>query len=82
MKEEHRAKDGDERHNRRLGLGLFALYAALYGIFMLIAAFFPQLMSVRILGRVNVAVTYGFALIFGAFLLSFLYLIFAKKGDT
>lgn len=68
-----------ERFNRRLGLALFALYTTAYAVFMALAAFFPEVMALRPSGGVNVAISYGFGLIFGAFVLALVYLLLAKK---
>ncbi len=70
----------EDRRNRRLGLWLFALYCAAYGVFMALAAFYPATMAIRIGGRVNLAVTYGFGLIILAFALALLYLALCKRG--
>ena len=69
--------------NARIGLWLFAVYVLLYGGFMALNAFYPQRMSQPVLGGVNLAVTYGFALILGAFLMALLYmfLVRGRAGD-
>ena len=61
-----------ERHNARLGLALFAVYLAAYAAFVGVNAFAPSLMDVLV-GRLNVAVVYGLALIGGAVLLALVY---------
>jgi uncharacterized membrane protein (DUF485 family) len=61
-------------HNTRMGLLLFAVYVALYGGFMALSAFWPEVMSRPFLGGVNLAVSYGFALIFAALALALLYM--------
>ncbi len=67
-------------HNTRLGLGLFAVYAAIYGGFMLMSAFAPQFMSRPVMGGVNVAVTYGFGLIVAAIVLALVYGALSRKS--
>ena len=69
--------------NARIGLWLFAVYVLLYGGFMTLSAFFPQRMAQPAVAGVNLAVTYGFALILGAFLLALLYmfLVRGRAGD-
>lgn len=57
----------------RIGLVLFAVYLALYGGFVLLSAFAPDLMDRTPLFGVNVAVLYGFVLIVAAFVLALLY---------
>ena len=68
-----------DRRNTRLGLGLFAGYCAAYGLFMVLAAFSPATMALRIGGRVNLAVTYGFGLIVLAFALAVIYLVICSR---
>lgn len=59
--------------NARIGLVLFVLYSALYGSFMLLNAFAPDVMDRRPYAGVNLAVLYGFGLIVAAFVLALLY---------
>ena len=59
--------------NARYGLALFAAYAALYGAFMILTAFAPQVMETVAVAGVNLAVLYGLALIAAAFLLALVY---------
>lgn len=55
-----------ERATRRVDLVLFAVYCALYGGFMALVAFAPDVMAKRVLGGVNLAVAYGMGLILAA----------------
>ena len=66
-----------ERHNARLGLVLFAVYLAAYAAFVGINAFAPSLMD-TVVGRLNVAVVYGLALIGGAVLLAVVYAVLCR----
>lgn len=59
--------------NTRYGLVLFAVYLVLYGAFVLISAFAPELMERTPLGGVNIAILSGFGLIGAAFVLALLY---------
>jgi uncharacterized membrane protein (DUF485 family) len=59
--------------NTRLGLVLFAVYLLLYGGFVLLAAFAPDLMERAPLAGVNLAIWYGFGLIVAAILLALVY---------
>ena len=70
--------------NARIGLWLFAVYVVLYGGFMVLNAFYPQRMAQPALAGVNLAVTYGFVLIIGAFVLALLYmfLVRARADDV
>jgi uncharacterized membrane protein (DUF485 family) len=57
----------------RIGLSLFAVYLAIYGGFVLLAAFWPQAMESRPLAGVNLAIWYGFGLIVAAIFLALVY---------
>ena len=59
--------------NTRYGLVLFAVYLVLYGAFVLVSAFAPEVMERTPLGGVNVAILSGFGLIGAAFVLALLY---------
>jgi uncharacterized membrane protein (DUF485 family) len=60
--------------NARAGLILFFIYLAFYGGFVGLAAFAPQAMGRPAIGGVNLAITYGLALIFGALVIAALYM--------
>src|SRR3954470_24630589 len=64
--------------NARVGLWLFAVYVVLYGGFMVLSAFYPQRMAQPAVAGVNLAVTYGFVLILGAFVLALLYMFLVR----
>ena len=61
--------------NARAGLVLFFVYLAFYGGFVGLASFAPQAMGHPVLGGVNLAITYGLALIFGALIVAALYMV-------
>lgn len=67
--------------NSRIGLALFALYLALYGTFVVLAAFSPQTMERTPLAGVNVAIWYGFGLIVAAIVLALIYGWACRAGD-
>lgn len=67
-------------HNTRKALFLFAVYTAIYAGFMLLSAFAPQRMSEPVLGGVNLAVVYGFALIAAAIVLALVYVKVCRKA--
>jgi uncharacterized membrane protein (DUF485 family) len=67
-----------ERHNARLGLVLFAVYLAAYAAFVGVSAFAPWVMD-QAVGRLNVALVYGFALILGAVLLALVYAALSRS---
>lgn len=62
-----------------LGLKLFALYLAAYGVFVALNAFFPGVMKTPAIAGVNLAIVYGFGLIVGAFVLAVIYAV--ASGD-
>ena len=57
----------------RLGLRLFLVYLALYGAFVLVNAFAPELMEATPVAGLNLAVLSGMGLILAAFVLAGLY---------
>jgi uncharacterized membrane protein (DUF485 family) len=57
----------------RYGLVLFFVYLLFYGGFVAINAIAPESMERTLMSGLNTAVVYGFALIFGAVLLSAVY---------
>ena len=59
--------------NNRLGLRLFLLYGLFYLAFVLVTAFAPQLGEWQVVGGLNLAVLWGFALIGLAFVLALIY---------
>lgn len=61
------------------GLRLFALYLLLYGTFVGVNAFAPELMAKRPTGGLNVAILSGMALIAAAFLLALVYMAICRK---
>ena len=59
--------------NARVGMVLFILYLLVYGAFVAINAFWPDVMSDVQVGGVNLAVSYGLGLIMLAFILALIY---------
>jgi uncharacterized membrane protein (DUF485 family) len=64
--------------NARYGLVLFAVYVILYGGFIFLAVFRPDVMESTGLGGVNVAILYGMGLIGGALLLALIYMALCR----
>lgn len=62
-----------QNRNNRLGLRLFLLYGLFYLAFVLVTAFAPQLGEWQVIGGLNLAVLWGFALIGLAFVLALIY---------
>jgi uncharacterized membrane protein (DUF485 family) len=57
----------------RIGLSLFVIYLVVYGTFVALAAFRPEVMESTPLAGVNLAIWYGFGLIVAAILLALVY---------
>ena len=71
-----------ETRNARLGFVLFTIYLVLFGGFVFLNAFRPSVMEVTPLAGVNLAIWYGFTLIFTALALALLYGYFCgTTGD-
>lgn len=63
----------NRRFNTRLGLVLFTVYLVLYLGFVLANAFAADRMETIVVGGLNLAITYGFALIVFAVVLALIY---------
>ena len=59
--------------NARYGLLLFAVYVVLYGGFIFLAVFRPDVMASEGIAGVNVAILYGMGLIAAALVLALIY---------
>jgi uncharacterized membrane protein (DUF485 family) len=59
--------------NARYGAFLFLAYLLLYGGFVAINAFDPEIMNTVVLAGVNLAIVYGLGLIVAAFVLALVY---------
>ncbi|MCE9525220.1 MAG: DUF485 domain-containing protein [Planctomycetales bacterium] len=66
--------------NSRTGLWLFAVYLAAYVVFVVMAAYAPGTMGQPTPLGPNVAIVYGFGLIFGAVLLAMVYMFLCKRN--
>jgi len=67
--------------NARAGLWLFAAYLALYAGFVGLSAFAPQLMASTPFGGLNLAILYGFFLIFAALVLALIYMAACRRAS-
>jgi uncharacterized membrane protein (DUF485 family) len=63
------------RTRSRIGLGLFALYVALYAGFMAVVLVRPDWLSTRPFGGTNLAIAYGLGLIAAALVLAIVYMV-------
>lgn len=66
--------------NARFGLALFAVYTLLYGAFMIVNAFAPELMQAIAVAGINWAVFSGLVLIVAAFVLALLYVWLCRRS--
>jgi uncharacterized membrane protein (DUF485 family) len=60
-------------YKRRLGLWMLLVYGILYVAFIVINVVSPAAMGVIVIGGLNLAIVYGFALIIIAFVLAIVY---------
>lgn len=67
---------------QKAGLVLFAIYLIVYGGFVLLNAFAPDVMQRQPIAGVNLAVIYGFGLILSAFGLAMIYGIISGRDDA
>lgn len=62
-------------------LGLFAIYLSAYLGFVILNAYWPQTMELRIAWGINLAVIYGTSLILSAILLAIIFLFHRADDD-
>lgn len=66
---------------RRIGLLLFWVYVLFYAGFMAVVLFYPDRLTLRPFGGVNLAIAWGMGLIAGALLLAVVYMIACRIRD-
>jgi len=66
-------------YNARIGMILFAIYCAIFAGFIYLSAFARDVMARPSVGGMNLAVVYGFGLIFGAFALAVVYMVACRQ---
>ena len=71
-----------EAYNARLGFILFIIYSVIYTGFVLLNAFAPEIMEIKPVAGLNLAILYGFTLIFFALLLSLVYGVMCKTEGS
>jgi uncharacterized membrane protein (DUF485 family) len=71
-----------ETRNARLGTILFVLYLALYGGFVFLNAFAADVMEMKPISGVNLAILYGFGLIVAALVLALIYGFLCKPEEA
>ena len=68
-------------HNTPLGLRLFLIYSLFYFGFVLVMAFAPQWSEWVPFAGLNLAVLWGFSLIFLAFIMAMIYGVYCKPDE-
>lgn len=68
----------ERRFNTKLGLILFFVYLVLYLVFVLTSALATDVMDITIVAGLNLAMVYGFGLIFAALVLALIYGLLCK----
>lgn len=68
-----------EAYNRKLGLWLFLLYTSFYAAFVGLVVYDYTLMGKPVFAGLNLAIVYGFGLIFAAFVLALVYMVMCRK---
>lgn len=68
----------DDARNAKNGLILFAVYVLIYGAFVVLNTFAPELMGAPMAG-LNLAIIYGFGLIVAALVLAAIYGVLCKS---
>lgn len=77
---QHISKDSDfsEKRKSNIGIRMTILYAIIYGGFVVLSVFFPAMMGVEFLFGMNLAITYGLALILIAIIFAIIYNLMVK----
>lgn len=68
-------------YKRRLGLWMLLAYGIIYVFFMVINVAWPSVMGTDVVGGLNLAIIYGFALIVIAFVLAIWYNIACTRHE-
>lgn len=79
-------KEKSQDYKTKLGLRMMPIFAAVYFVFIVIAVTNPQMMANDV-GSLNVAITYGFAIIITAIVMALIYNYLCSRkekedGDT
>ncbi len=75
-------KDNAAAKKARLGVILFIVYTVIYAGFVLIGLTKPELMGLELIGDQNIAIIYGFGLIFLAIVMGFVYNFFCTRMEN
>ena len=82
MSDPHADLSPAAKYNARLGIVLFIVYLLIYAGFVALSAFAPSVMAKPVIGGVNLAVVYGFALIGLAFVMAMVYAIACRRDPS
>lgn len=66
----------------KLGVIMFVVYTVVYAGFVLIGLARPEWMGLEVIGSQNIAVIYGFGLIFLAIIMGFIYNYFCTRMEN
>lgn len=66
--------------NARIGLILFVIYLVLYGGFVFLNAFAPEMMETDSVAGLNLAIAWGFGLIIAALVLALIYGVLCRDS--
>ncbi len=69
-------------YKTKIGIRFFAIYGSLFTGFVIINTFAPGLMKVKVVLGLNLAVTYGFALIIAAIIMGLVYNMVCTKKEN
>jgi uncharacterized membrane protein (DUF485 family) len=69
-------------YKTKIGLRFFAIYGSFFAGFVIINTFVPGLMKIKVLLGLNLAVTYGFALIIAAIIMGLIYNMVCTKKEN
>jgi uncharacterized membrane protein (DUF485 family) len=75
-------KDNAAAKKAKLGVILFIVYTIIYAGFVLIGLTKPELMGLELIGGQNIAIIYGFGLIFLAIIMGFIYNYFCTRMEN
>jgi uncharacterized membrane protein (DUF485 family) len=73
--------DYASKKKTRLGIILFFVYAAIYAIFVYIGLVHTDLLGIKAIGKVNLAVVYGMGLIILAAVMGFVYSLICTRME-
>jgi uncharacterized membrane protein (DUF485 family) len=73
--------DYASKKKTRLGIILFTVYASIYGLFVLLGLFYTDLLGLKAVGNVNLAVVYGIGLILLAAIMGFIYSLICSRME-